>query len=80
MLVLSRKENESIIINNEIEIKIVHIKPDQVKIGIIAPKEVRVLRQEIFQEILKENQQAQQPASLKDLKNLMKKKNADQKK
>ena len=73
MLVLSRKENESIIINNEIEIKIVHIKPDQVKIGIIAPKEVRIYRHEIFQEILKENQEAQNKASLTELKGLMEK-------
>ena len=73
MLVLSRKENESIIINNEIEIKIVHIKPDQVKIGIIAPKEVRIFRQEIFQEIIKEKQQAQIKSSLNELKGLMKK-------
>ena len=73
MLVLSRKENESIIINNEIEIKIVHIKPDQVKIGIIAPKEVRIFRKEIFQEIMKENQEAQNKASKDDLKGLMEK-------
>ncbi len=74
MLVLSRKENESIIINNEIEIKIIHIKPDQVKIGIVAPKEVRIFRQEIFEEIMKENQKAQQAGSISDLKELMKKK------
>ena len=73
MLVLSRKENESIIINNEIEIKIVHIKPDQVKIGIIAPKEVRIYRHEIFQEIMKENQEAQNKPSLTELKGLMEK-------
>ena len=74
VLVLSRKENESIIINNEIEIKIIHIKPDQVKIGIVAPKEVRIFRQEIFEEIMKENQKAQQAGSISDLKELMKKK------
>ena len=73
MLVLSRKENESIIINNEIEIKIVHIKPDQVKIGIIAPKEVRIYRHEIFQEIMKENQEAQNKSSLTELKGFMEK-------
>lgn len=73
MLVLSRKESESIIINNEIEIKIVNIKPDQVKIGIIAPKEVKIYRQEIFNEITKENQQAQNSISVHDLKEIMKK-------
>lgn len=70
MLILSRKENESIIINGEIEIKIVSIKPDQVKIGILAPKEVKVYRQEIFAEIIKENERAQQSPSLSALKNL----------
>jgi len=73
MLVLSRKESESIIINNEIEIKIVNIKPDQVKIGIIAPKEVKIYRQEIYNEIIKENQKAQKNHSLQDFKEFIKK-------
>ncbi len=73
MLVLSRKENQSIIINDEIEIKIVQIKPDQVKIGIVAPKDVRILRKEIFQEITNENLTAQQKPSLNNLKDFMKK-------
>ncbi|MGL5255257.1 MAG: carbon storage regulator CsrA [Brevinema sp.] len=72
MLILSRKENESIIINGEIEIKIVSIKPDQIKIGIIAPKEVKVYRQEIFAEIIKENERAQSP-SIETLKSIGKK-------
>ena len=72
MLILSRKENESIIINGEIEIKIVSIKPDQIKIGIVAPKEVKVYRQEIFAEIIKENEKAQNP-SLETLKSIGKK-------
>lgn len=75
MLVLSRRENESIVINDEIEIKIVHIKPDQVKIGIIAPKEVKVYRREIFDAILRENQEAQQPRSIGALKDFLSQKN-----
>lgn len=55
MLVLSRKENESIIINDDIEIKIISLRPDQVKIGIIAPKSVKVYRQELYEEIQKAN-------------------------
>ena len=58
MLVLSRKENESIIINDDIIIKVVSLKPDQVKLGIVAPKEVKIYRMEIYDEIQKENQAA----------------------
>ncbi len=55
MLVLSRKEDESIIINDNIEIKIIGIKQDQVKIGIVAPKDVKIFRKEIYEEIQKAN-------------------------
>lgn len=56
MLVLSRKKNESIIIGDNIEIVIVDVKGEQVKIGIKAPKEVTVHRAEVYEEIQKENQ------------------------
>ncbi len=55
MLVLSRKEDESIIINDNIEIKIVSLRQDQVKLGIVAPKEVKIYRKEIYDEIQKAN-------------------------
>lgn len=55
MLVLSRKEDESIIINDNIEIKVIGIKQDQVKIGIVAPKEVKIFRKEIYEQIQREN-------------------------
>ncbi|MCX7821509.1 MAG: carbon storage regulator CsrA [Brevinematales bacterium] len=55
MLVLSRKEEESIIINDNIEIKIIGVKQDQVKIGIIAPKDVKIFRKEIYDEIQSAN-------------------------
>ena len=55
MLVLSRKEEESIIINDNIEIKIIGVKQDQVKIGIIAPKDVKIFRKEIYEEIQRAN-------------------------
>jgi len=48
MLVLSRKKNESIVINNDITITIVEIRGDKVRLGIVAPKEVPVHRQEVF--------------------------------
>jgi carbon storage regulator len=71
MLVLTRKNGESIKIGDDIEITIVSSKNDQVKIGIKAPKNVEVLRQEIYEQILKENQQASQDIS--SLLNFLKK-------
>ncbi|MGL4388708.1 MAG: carbon storage regulator CsrA [Brevinema sp.] len=73
MLVLSRKESESIMINGNIEIKIVDIKMDQVKIGIVAPQEIKIFRKEIFEEVSKENQRAQSN-SLKNIKDIFKNK------
>ncbi|PJZ69999.1 carbon storage regulator [Leptospira perolatii] len=58
MLVLARRTNESIIIGDDIEIVIVDIKGDQVKIGVKAPKEVSVHRAEVYREIQEENRKA----------------------
>lgn len=58
MLVLSRKKNESIIIGDDIEIVIVDVKGEQVKIGVKAPKKVSVHRAEVYEEIQKENREA----------------------
>jgi len=55
MLVLSRKKNESIIIGDNIEIVVVDVKGEQVKIGIKAPREVSVHRAEVYEEIQNEN-------------------------
>ncbi len=55
MLVLSRREDESIIINDDIEIKVIGVKQDQVKIGIVAPKSVKIFRKEIYDEIQSAN-------------------------
>ncbi len=49
MLVLSRKKNESIVINNEITIVVVEIRGDKVRLGIEAPKEVPVHRREVYE-------------------------------
>jgi len=51
MLVLSRKKNESIVINNDITVTVVEIRGDKVRLGIVAPKEVPVHPQEVFDAI-----------------------------
>ena len=48
MLALTRKKGESLVINNNIEITVLEIRGDQVKIGITAPKEIPVYRKEVF--------------------------------
>ena len=51
MLVLSRKKNESIVINNDVVITVVEIRGDKVRLGIVAPKEVPVHREEVYEAI-----------------------------
>ena len=58
MLALSRKKNESIVINNDVEITILDIKGDQVKIGITAPKSVPLYRKEVYAQIQEANKEA----------------------
>jgi carbon storage regulator len=58
MLILSRKKDESIMIGDNIEISIVDIKGDHVKLGMNAPNAVKVYRQEVYEAILKENEAA----------------------
>ncbi len=58
MLALSRKVNESIMIGHDIEITILEIKGEQVKIGINAPKSVPLYRKEIYAQIQEANQEA----------------------
>lgn len=60
MLALARKINQSIIIDNNIEITLLEIKGDQVKIGINAPKSVPIYRKEIYAQIQEENKQSAQ--------------------
>ncbi len=58
MLVLSRKKNESIIINGNIEIKIIESDDGKVRIGIDAPKDIEIHRKEVFDQIMAENKAA----------------------
>lgn len=76
MLILDRKENQSIMIGDDIEITIVNIKGDHAKIGISAPSQIKVYRKEIFEEIQKANVEAAKvkPADIKDIDKLLNKK------
>lgn len=70
MLALARKVNESIIINDDIEVTILEIKGDQVKVGIKAPKSVPVYRKELYLQIQEANEEAVKaadPAALSEL-------------
>lgn len=72
MLALSRKKDEAIVINNDIEIKIIEIKGDQVKIGISAPKSVPIYRKEVYVQIQEANKEAANSvADVDALKNLL---------
>lgn len=58
MLALTRKKGESLVVNNNIEITVLEIRGDQVKIGISAPKEVPIYRKEVYLQIQNENKAA----------------------
>lgn len=58
MLALSRKVNESIIIGNNIEITILEVKGEQIKIGISAPRDITVYRKELYLQIQEANKEA----------------------
>jgi carbon storage regulator len=60
MLVLSRKKNESIIINDVIIVTVVEIRGDKVRLGIEAPRDVTVHRQEVYDAIMSQQQAAAQ--------------------
>lgn len=70
MLALSRKKNEALVINNNVEITILDIKGDQVKIGISAPKEVPVYRKEVYLQIQESNRDAFESENVDALKDL----------
>lgn len=71
MLALSRKKNEALIINNNIEVTILEVKGDQVKIGISAPKEVPIYRKEVYIQIQNANKDACSLEGMEALKNLL---------
>ena len=63
MLVLSRKKNESIVINDDITIVVVEIRGDKVRLGVEAPKEVPVHRNEVYEAIRRNQQAGERPAA-----------------
>ena len=71
MLALSRKKGEALIINNNIEITVLEIKGEQVKLGIAAPREVPVYRKEVYIQIQEANKEAINTDTLENLKNLL---------
>ena len=71
MLALTRKKGESLVLNNDIEVMILEIRGDQVKLGIKAPKQVPVYRKEVYLQIQKENEAAASVENLAALKQLL---------
>jgi carbon storage regulator len=73
MLILTRKLNETIMIGDKIEISVIEIKGDHVKLGINAPQNIKVYRQEVYKAIQEENIEAAQtkPEILPTLDNLL---------
>lgn len=70
MLALSRRKGESIIINDNIELVVISISKEQVKLGIKAPKNIPIYRKEILEQITKENKQSILKTDIKNIKNM----------
>ncbi|NLW22608.1 MAG: carbon storage regulator CsrA [Tissierellia bacterium] len=75
MLILSRKKDESIIIDGNIEVKILEIEDGKVRIGIEAPKNIDIFRKELYASIQEENKEAANlKLNIKEMNQLLKKK------
>lgn len=72
MLALTRKKGESIVIGDEIEVVVIGISGEQVKLGIVAPKRISVHRKEIYEQIQKENIEAAGTVNVDAVKGLFK--------
>ncbi|MCM1272705.1 MAG: carbon storage regulator CsrA [Clostridium sp.] len=70
MLALSRKQGESIMVGNDIELTILEVKGEQVKVGISAPKTVPVYRKEIYMQIREANKETAENIDIESLKKL----------
>ena len=71
MLALTRKKGESLVLNNDIEVTVLEIRGDQVKLGVKAPREAPVYRKEVYIQIQKENEAAASVENLEALKKLL---------
>lgn len=72
MLVITRKKGESILLGEDIEVTVVKIDDSSIKLSIEAPKNVRILRKELYEAIKKENQDATEISDMNILKSLNK--------
>ena len=71
MLVLTRREDESIMIGDDIEVKLLDVKDKQVKLGVLAPRHVAVHRREVYEAIQAENKQASAPTKMPDISGIL---------
>ncbi|MGN0152163.1 MAG: carbon storage regulator CsrA [Wujia sp.] len=71
MLALSRKQGESIIIGNNIEITVLEVKGEQIKLGISAPKNIPVYRKELYAQIQEANRETVASLDMESLKKLL---------
>jgi carbon storage regulator len=73
MLALTRKKGESIMVGDNVEVIVLGLQGEQVRLGIIAPKNVAIHRKEIFEQIQSENREALGNVKMNALKDLSKK-------
>ena len=78
MLALTRKRGESVIIGDNIEVVMLGIQGEQVKLGFVAPRTVSIYRKEVYEQIQKENIEAAAGLNVGAIKNLMRKKESVQ--
>ena len=70
MLALTRRKGESVVIGDDVEVVVLSVMGEQVRLGIIAPKRIPVHRKEIYEQIQAENKQAKDVASISAIKEL----------
>ena len=71
MLALTRKKGESLVVNNNIEITVLELRGDQIKLGITAPKDVPIYRKEVYLQIQEENKASISTENAEALKTLL---------